>query len=420
MTHLSLFSGIGGLDLAAEWAGFKTVLFCEQNPYCQKVLAKHWPGVPIIDDIRSVSRESVREPVTVVSGGFPCQPFSHAGKRGGTGDDRYLWPEMLRVIREIEPEWVVAENVPGLLSIDSGMVFEAVLSDLEAAGYETLPLYYPAAGVGANHKRDRIFIVGNSKKLQRNGGAIHSKVSVERKPICNQPGNTSNESAVADSTVMRWGERNQDDCWSGEGTGETEERIRPALGGWWSVEPDVGGSFDGFPLWLYRCVGRGLSYGESKRKAEVLRKLWSDHVSQTLRKTIRGLDRIQQAQVLFSFVREYEKGIDEARILVAGKEVSEVFLRGLRGEAEIRSAPHRPNEGEQPGGEYPDSMQLLPRFLAFDSAEDWAGNGWEDAIPRTATGVKNRVDRLKALGNAVVPQQAYPIFKAIANIYRRA
>ncbi len=172
MTHVSLFSGIGGLDLAAEWAGFDTVLFCEKDPYCQKVLAKHWPGVPIIDDIRSVSRESIDGAIDVISGGFPCQPFSLAGKRGGTGDERYLWPEMLRVIHELRPRWVVAENVPGLLSIDGGLVFENVLVDLEREGYETLPLVYPAAGVGAPHKRDRVFMVAHRFGVGRREGAF--------------------------------------------------------------------------------------------------------------------------------------------------------------------------------------------------------------------------------------------------------
>ena len=115
MNHVSLFSGAGGLDLAAEWAGFETVLFCEKDPYCQKVLARHWPGVPIIDDIRSVNCESISGAVDVISGGFPCQPHSLLGRRKGRGDARYLWPEMYRVIQEMFPMWAVVENVLGAL-----------------------------------------------------------------------------------------------------------------------------------------------------------------------------------------------------------------------------------------------------------------------------------------------------------------
>lgn len=184
LTHFSLFTGIGGLDLAAEWAGFQTVGQCEWADYPTKVLEKHWPDVPRWRDIRSVTKQSVNDrglrAVTVVSGGFPCQPFSTAGSRKGDKDDRYLWPEMLRVISELQPTWVVGENVAGIVSMaqsgceikmetetavlkDFEMVLETIRLDLDRIGYESQPILIPACAVGARHRRDRIFILGHSK-----------------------------------------------------------------------------------------------------------------------------------------------------------------------------------------------------------------------------------------------------------------
>jgi DNA (cytosine-5)-methyltransferase 1 len=159
MTHGSLFSGIGGFDLAASWLGWVNVFQCEIDPFCQKVLKYWFPQCDLFSDIKTSNFTKYHGTIDVISGGFPCQPFSVAGKRKGTNDDRYLWSEMLRVLREVQPRWVVAENVCGLLALQSGVVFERVCADLENAGYAVQPFIVPACAVGAPHRRDRVWIV---------------------------------------------------------------------------------------------------------------------------------------------------------------------------------------------------------------------------------------------------------------------
>ncbi len=161
MTHASLFSGIGGFDLAAEWMGWTNVLNCEIDEFCRKVLKYHFPNAKQYADIRTTDFTVWRDRIDVLTGGFPCQPFSVAGKRKGTDDDRYLWPEMLRAIREIRPRWIVGENVYGLINWSDGMVLEQVCADLENEGYEVQPFVIPACAVGAPHRRDRVWIVAH-------------------------------------------------------------------------------------------------------------------------------------------------------------------------------------------------------------------------------------------------------------------
>ena len=165
--HVDLFSGIGGFTLAADWAGFETIVFCEINPFSQQILKKHWPQIPIISDIRDFSWRDFNanqkyQKITLITGGFPCQPFSLAGKRRGDKDPRFLWPEMFRVISEIRPTWIVAENVIGFVSLG----LESCLSDLESAGYDTTTLIIPACSVGAPHRRDRVWIIGCEREME--------------------------------------------------------------------------------------------------------------------------------------------------------------------------------------------------------------------------------------------------------------
>lgn len=159
MKHGSLFSGIGGFDLAAEWMGWENLFHCEIHPFCQQVLKYHFPESESYGDIKETDFTKYRGAVDLLSGGFPCQPYSTAGKRLGKEDDRHLWPEMLRAIREIQPRWVVGENVRGLVSWSDGLVFEEVQTDLEAEGYQVQPFLLPASSVKAWHTRYRIWFV---------------------------------------------------------------------------------------------------------------------------------------------------------------------------------------------------------------------------------------------------------------------
>jgi len=163
-THLDLFSGIGGFALAARWNGYRTLGFCDNEPYAQAVLKKHWPEVPCHKDIREV-RGELYAGVTLLTGGFPCQPFSVAGKQRGKDDNRYLWPEMLRVIQEAKPTWIIGENVAGIVNL----ALDQVCVDLEGQGYEVEPIIVPACAVDAPHRRDRVWIVAHSAGGKRGG-----------------------------------------------------------------------------------------------------------------------------------------------------------------------------------------------------------------------------------------------------------
>ena len=306
MNHLSLFSGIGGLDLAAEMAGFQTVGQCEWADYPTKVLEKHWPDVPRWRDIRTLTGESFYEKtglrtVDVVSGGFPCQPFSVAGKRRGKEDDRYLWPEMLRVIRELRPAWVVGENVAGIISL----ALDQVLADLEGEGYACRTFVFPAVALDTPHRRDRCAIVAHTKGPGLQGRLICTAQQEEKRV----EGHAGAEGckAVADVDNRSWDVRRVGELQTAEthggtrdnhagGTPEHGSRERRA------TQPRLGGMADGISAWL----DRGMS---------------------------------------------------------------------------------------APG-------HWLP----------------EPDVPRITTRKEHRADRLRALGNAVVPQQFYPVFSAIAGI----
>jgi DNA (cytosine-5)-methyltransferase 1 len=154
---LDLFSGIGGFSLGLERAGMRTIAFCERDEFCRAVLRKHWPDIPCFDDIHSIDSDGLGGlgPIDLICGGFPCQPFSAAGEKKGKDDDRYLWPQMLRIIALARPTWVLGENVAGIIP----MALDDVLADLENLGYAARPFVIPACAVDAKHRRDRVWII---------------------------------------------------------------------------------------------------------------------------------------------------------------------------------------------------------------------------------------------------------------------
>lgn len=162
MTQIELFAGIGGFGLAGEAAGIETICQVEIDPYCQAVLKKNFPNAQQHSDIKTFDGTQWRG-VDLISGGFPCQPYSEAGRRAGNDDDRALWPEMLRTIREVGPRWVVGENVAGLISMDGGRVFAGIIADLENIGYSVEAFVIPACAVGAPHRRDRVWIIAHAR-----------------------------------------------------------------------------------------------------------------------------------------------------------------------------------------------------------------------------------------------------------------
>ena len=252
LRYLSLFSGIGGMDLGFDRAGMVCAGQVEIDDYCRRVLAKHWPGVPRMNDVREVQGDEFGA-VDLICGGFPCQPHSVAGQRRGAADDRDLWPEMRRLVAAIRPAWVVGENVLGIRST----ILDAVLSDLETLGYSATALIVPACALDAPHRRDRVWILAhrNSHRHARSS-AGHAAPNQKRNGSARQQArNNELYVAIAGSENVPYADEKR---WDGRaGELRPEWRREPENGGRWQPEPGICRVANGIPAWMDRIKGLG-------------------------------------------------------------------------------------------------------------------------------------------------------------------
>lgn len=268
MKHGSLFSGIGGFDLAAQWAGWENIFQVEKDEWCRKVLAKNFPTTIKFDDIKTFKGEYFNGTIDVISGGFPCQPFSTAGRRKGEADDRYLWDEMLRVISEIKPKFIVGENVAGLLSMDNGKTLDKICLDLENEGYKIELFVIPACGVGAWHRRDRVWITanscdntnsGNSGTLQGKNGqsGVQEWQQLEQSIVADKIRGGKILSNTASERQSGQGEYEQPINTKANGERKTNNAFSSSKREQWTIEPELGRVANGIPNRMDRLKGLG-------------------------------------------------------------------------------------------------------------------------------------------------------------------
>jgi len=385
MRVLDLFAGIGGFSLAAHWMGWETVAFVERDKFCQKVLRKNFgQDIEIHDDILTFSGKPFRGRVDIITGGFPCQPFSAAGKRKGRDDERHLFPEMLRVISEVRPRWVVAENVRGLLSIESGSVFSEVITSLEGEGYEVITFCVPASAVEAPHRRDRLWFVAHSNSNgdePRRNTRTDSTAATEIRRI-----STGNVLAGLVQPTSNTGDAGRAEHWSIKGSGfeESGEQAAVRFGDRDSPATDAAASglpFTGLePRQQAPDAGNGTQYGDRDDSNAAGSRLQGSGQS----------DRHDGSSL--------RNGVSEPAG-VSNDELTNPGRSGLQGRMFQDGGEGSQSDDEQSigcGGGWGESwIQAATRFCRVD-----------DVVP-------NRVDRLKSLGNSIVPVIAYEIFKAI-------
>jgi DNA (cytosine-5)-methyltransferase 1 len=344
MKVLDLFSGIGGFSLGLEWAGMSTVAFCERDPYCTTILNKHWPDTPVHNDVRNLDGKEYAESIDLVAGGFPCQPFSVAGNRRGSDDDRHLWPEMLRIIQEAKPRWVIGENVFGLIN----MALDDVQADLEREHYEVRKFVLPAVAVDAHHRRDRIFIIAYRDPALVNASSEHGRRDTDRRGGAGMEMGGDVLAQTRRHQVPDATDRPSTHVAHSHGEGQLQQEGFEREVGRWSGDSGEQGSHVAD------------AYGE-------------------------GLQRHGQEHQLRGFGQEGQ----------AGGSGDVAYTNGARGEVGV-SGQESWQEGHSGESHHQGDQQLRrsPRG-------EWPV---EPRVGRVADGIPNRVDRIKGLGNAVVPQ----------------
>lgn len=366
MKVLDLFSGIGGFSIGLEKVGFETIAFCEIERYCQEVLKRHWPDTPIYDDVRSLTAEQLRADGIVrpdiIVGGYPCQPFSYAGVRRGEEDDRHLWPEVYRLIKEIRPTWGIFENVAGHIT----MGLDEVLSDLEAEGYAARPFVIPACGVDAPHRRDRVWIVAHSNECADRGNARDSARAYQEEWLQQRDKESGDISSIASGIQ------------SADTVGDTKHDGPSSSG---DIEDGKGGQ-DGSK----KAVEQ--SAGASARA--------SDMADTNPRQRDGKREQIRAGRYATD---------------ICSQDVADTEDSGLQGGAQTRY--------DEEDGTQPDDEQFDGRGSAHEPSEGrptlWKP---EPNVGRVAYGVSARSHRIRALGNAVVPQIPEAIGRIIKEVER--
>jgi DNA (cytosine-5)-methyltransferase 1 len=395
MRHGSLFSGIGGFDLASEWMGWENVFHCEWNLFGQKVLNYYWPKAITYHDITKTDFTIHRGTIDILTGGFPCQPYSMAGKRLGKEDERHLWPEMLRAIREIQPTWVVGENVFGLVNWNGGLVFQEVQADLEAQGYEVQPYVLPASGVNAPHRRDRVWFVAYSKSCadsrntgeisrktkEDNGGWTEPSISSEQQvQLSFESGSLFKYASDSDISTKRP---------SGESGGTKEDRSKDNLQqGEWRKKTELDNRLYEFPQYASDSHNKGLERSASKR--------------------IQGNEgrgnRIQNAITTRTC---NERNTTDSECIRLEHSTKGRQIRGEETDA-IREGSQSTLSAKTNGNGYKSNWENFPTVSPICTRDD----GISDRLD-SITFSKWRNESIKAGGNAIVPQVVYQIFKAI-------
>ena len=369
MRHGSLFSGIGGFDLASEWMGWENIFHCEWNEFGKKVLKYYWPKAITYNDITKTDFSIHRGTIDILTGGFPCQPYSSAGKRLGKEDSRHLWPQMLRTIREIQPTWVVGENVRGLTNWNGGLVFDEVQADLEAEGYEVTPFLLPACAVNAPHRRDRIWFIAYSKSCadSRKSRKLSNEAKEENGGWI-EPGTSSEQQVqLPTESSSLFGNVSDSERKGLQGCTDTREVS--------SKEGTLGREGDKF----------------TTESSSV------DKESNAADSSSIGFCQHSSREQLFSETFGTQLGMDKQNDSYPQNQ----GLEGMRGEERRYSKLHRRQSRIE-------NWQNFPIVSPICDGDDGLSNRLD-----SITFPKWRNESIKAGGNAIVPQVVYQIFKAI-------